>query len=182
MESTTSQAAQRKHKILSSAIFTVCASLSVIIATYLLGVGKVAGSLSASQHLVLTLPWLFIAMLPYCFECVYILKARLDEGAHNPVVDEPSTSLCIHCRVMQNHLEQFVWFAVCIATGATLLPTAHLHLIPILAVFFTLARFVYGFGYLRDGTVGRRFGVQMNFTVNIGLLLGVFVLLVFKLI
>ena len=68
---------------------------------------------------------------------------------------------------MQNNLEQFVWLAVCVLALATLLPATQLQLVPVACVYFLLARFVYWWGYLRPGTLGRAPGVQMTFTLAI---------------
>lgn len=78
----------------------------------------------------------------------------------------------VHCRVMQNTLEQFVWFATCLLVLATYLQPQQARLIPILCVFFAAARMVYWWGYLRNGTLGRAPGVQLTFTLNIALLVG----------
>jgi uncharacterized membrane protein YecN with MAPEG domain len=71
---------------------------------------------------------------------------------------------------MQNTLEQLLWFALCILSLATHLSPSQARLIPILCVFFALARFVYWWGYLRRGTLGRAPGVQLTFSLNIPLL------------
>ncbi len=71
---------------------------------------------------------------------------------------------------MQNTLEQLVWFALCLLPLATYLAPAQAHLIPIACTFFALARFSYWWGYLRSGTLGRSFGVQLTFSLNILLL------------
>lgn len=81
-----------------------------------------------------------------------------------------SERLKIQCRVMQNTLEQLVWFALCVVPLATYLAPAQAHLVPITCIFFALARIVYWWGYLRRGTLGRAPGVQLTFSLNILLL------------
>lgn len=76
----------------------------------------------------------------------------------------------VHGRVMQNTLEQLLWFALCILPLATYLSPPQARLIPILCVFFAFARLVYWWGYLRRGTLGRAPGVQLTFLLNIPLL------------
>ena len=124
----------------------------------------------ALARIVLTLRWLLVALLPYAAVCLHILTARFLEGSHNPLAGAESERLKIHCRVMQNTLEQFVWLAVCLLALVTLLTPAQARLIPIACTFFAFARFVYWWGYLRKGTLGRGVGVQLTFLLNIALL------------
>ena len=124
-------------------------------------------------RLVLALRWLVVALLPYAAVCLVILYVRYAEGAHNPLAGAESERLKVHCRVMQNTLEQLVWFALCLLPLATYLSPAEARMVPIACVFFALARFVYWWGYLRLGTLGRAPGVQMTFALNIALLVSV---------
>ncbi len=123
-----------------------------------------------SARLLLAVRWLLVAMIPYAAVCIVILSARFFEGAHNPLLGGESERLKIHCRVMQNTLEQLVWFALCVVPLATYLAPAQAHLVPIMCTFFALARIVYWWGYLRNGTLGRAPGVQITFSLNIYLL------------
>ena len=129
-------------------------------------------------RLAMAARWLVVALLPYAAVCVHIVAARFFEGAHDPLAGTESERLKIHCRVMQNTLEQLVWFTVCILALATLLGPTEARVVPVLCVVFAVARFVYWWGYLRHGTLGRAPGVQMSFTINIALLAAVVVLLV----
>ncbi len=122
-------------------------------------------------RLALVTRWLVVAMLPYVAVCLAILTIRFFEGAHDPTRGLESDRLKIHCRVMQNTLEQLVWFAVCVLALAPMLGPAEVHLIPIACVVFLFARLVYWWGYLRLGTLGRAPGVQITFTLNILLLI-----------
>ncbi|HEU0200859.1 MAG TPA: MAPEG family protein [Burkholderiaceae bacterium] len=152
--------------------------------TYLLLWGAYAlapplhGLEEASARLVLAVRWLLVAMIPYAAVCIVILAARFFEGAHNPLVGGESERLRIHGRVMQNTLEQLVWFALCVVPLATYVTPAQARLVPIVCTFFALARFVYWWGYLRSGTLGRAPGVQLTFSLNIALLVLVLVLFV----
>jgi uncharacterized membrane protein YecN with MAPEG domain len=127
-------------------------------------------------RLAMAARWLVVALIPYATVCVHILTARFFEGAHDPLAGNESERLKIHCRVMQNTLEQLLWFAICILALATLLEPAQARVVPVLCVAFAVARFVYWWGYLRQGTLGRAPGVQMTFTLNIALLAAVLVL------
>ena len=133
------------------------------------------GMEETGARLVLAVRWLPIAMLPYAAVCLDILAVRFLEGAHNPLLSSESERLRIRCRVMQNTLEQLVWFAICVLALANYLAPAQTHLIPIVCTFFCIARFVYWRGYLRHGTLGRAPGVQLTFTLNISLLVAVLV-------
>ncbi|HEU0198903.1 MAG TPA: MAPEG family protein [Burkholderiaceae bacterium] len=152
--------------------------------TYLLLWGAYAlvpplhGLEETNARLVLAVRWLPVAMIPYAAVCIVILAARFFEGAHNPLVGGESERLRIHVRVMQNTLEQLVWFALCVVPLATYVTPAQARLVPIVCTFFALARFVYWWGYLRSGTLGRAPGVQLTFSLNIALLVLVLVLFV----
>ncbi len=122
------------------------------------------------------LQWVVVAMIPYAAVCLHILNTRLNEGAHDPTQDTPSDSLAIHCRVLQNNLEQFVWFGTCLVALASLVTPSELHLFPILSVAFCVARLTYWWGYLQEGTIGRRYGVQITFSITISMLIGVLAL------
>jgi uncharacterized membrane protein YecN with MAPEG domain len=121
-------------------------------------------------RLVMAVRWLLVALIPYASVCLHILTARFLEGSHDPLAGAESERLRIHCRAMQNTLEQLVWFAICILALATLLDPAQARAVPVLCIAFAIARFVYWWGYLRQGTLGRALGVQMTFTINIALL------------
>jgi uncharacterized membrane protein YecN with MAPEG domain len=123
-----------------------------------------------SARLAMAARWLVVALLPYAAMCAHIAGARFLEGSHNPLAGGETERLKIHCRVMQNTLEQLVWLAVCVLSLSTLLGPAGARLIPIVCCFFVVARVVYWWGYLRRDTLGRAPGVQLTFTLNIGLL------------
>lgn len=160
----------RQRLIRNSLWFTVPGTYAVLAAAYAI-VPPLAGLAAASERLVFAAQWLLVAFVPYAAVCLAILYQRYAEGAHNPLLGEESERLRIHCRVMQNTLEQLLWFAICILPLATYLSPIQARAIPILCVFFALARFIYWWGYLRMGTLGRAPGVQLTFLLNIPLLL-----------
>lgn len=167
----------RQRTIAKSLWFTLPGTYAVIALAYaalppLPGVGE------ATARLVLALRWLPVALLPYAAVCLVILMQRFFEGAHNPLRGEESEGLAIHCRVMHNTLEQLVWFVLCLLALATWLDAGQARLIPIVCVAFAVARLVYWWGYLRQGTLGRAPGVQMTFAINVGMLGAVVVRLV----
>ncbi|MBI2769863.1 MAG: MAPEG family protein [Burkholderiales bacterium] len=149
--------------------FTVPSTYGVLAAAYAL-LPSLPGLAEPAERLVLAVRWLLVAFIPYAAVCLTILYQRYAEGSHNPLLGAESERLAVQCRVMQNTLEQLVWFALCILALATLVSATEARLIPILCVFFALARFVYWWGYLRDGTLGRFPGVQLTFLLNVPLL------------
>ncbi len=167
----------RQRFIARSIWLTVPGTLVVVAAAWYL-LPAVVGLEAPAARLAYTLRWLFVAMLPYAAVCLTILARRFQEGAHNPLLGEESETLRIHCRVMANTLEQFVWLAVCLLALATLLPAAQMHLVAVASGVFVIARLVYWWGYLRAGTLGRAPGVQITFALNILLLVLVAILLV----
>jgi uncharacterized membrane protein YecN with MAPEG domain len=162
--------AARKRFIFRSVWFTIPGTLGAIGAAYAL-LPPMHGLDDPSARLALAVRWLTVAMLPYAAGCMTIATARFFEGSHNPIAGGESERLKIHCRVMQNTLEQLVWLAVCVLALSTLLGPAEARLIPIACCFFVVARLVYWWGYLRQGTLGRAPGVQLTFALNVHLLL-----------
>ena len=159
----------RQRLIRGSLWFTLPGTYAVLGAAYSF-VPPLTSLTAPNERLTLAVRWLLVAFIPYAAVCLTILYQRYAEGAHNPLLGMESERLNIHCRVMTNTLEQLIWFALCILPLATLLSASQTRLIPILCVFFAFARFVYWWGYLRSGTLGRAPGVQFTFLLNIPLL------------
>ena len=132
---------------------------------------------TGGARVLLALRWLPVAILPYVATCLYVMGARFYGGAHDPLEGSESERLRIHCRAMQNTLEQLVWFGVCLLAVAAQLDPPRMKLVPLACVLFAVARFVYWRGYLRRGTLGRALGVQMTMAINMPLLLTALVLL-----
>jgi uncharacterized membrane protein YecN with MAPEG domain len=162
----------RQRVIGGSMVWTIPLTLLTLVGSYFV----VKAPANVDHAIAFAVPWIFVAAIPYFAVCLTILGVRFLEGAHNPLLGQESERLRLHCRVMQNHLEQLVWIAICLLALATLLSAAELKLIPICASLFVVARLVYWWGYTRKGTLGRAPGVQMTFTINI-LLLGLTLLL-----
>jgi uncharacterized membrane protein YecN with MAPEG domain len=159
----------RQGFIARSLWVTVPGTFLVIVAAYAL-LPPLAGMEQASARVLLALRWLLVALLPYAAVCMVIATERFLEGSHNLLLGAESERLKILCRVMQNTLEHFVWFAFCLLPLAIYLSAEQARLIPILCTFFAFARGVYWWGYLRSGTLGRAPGVQLTFTLNIAML------------
>jgi uncharacterized membrane protein YecN with MAPEG domain len=168
--------AARKYLIIRSIWYTVPGALAAIGIAYTL-IPPLDGFDEPFARFALATRWLVVAMVPYVAVCLVIAGIRLFEGSHDPTRGTESRHLQIHCRVMQNTLEQLVWFAVCLFAVAPMLAPAQVHLVPIVCVFFLIARLTFWRGYLRAGTLGRSPGVQLTFTVNIFLLVVALVLL-----
>lgn len=160
---------ERQRFITRSIGYTVPGTVAAVVAAYLF-VPALAGMEQATDRLLLGVRWLAVALLPYVAVCLHITGARLIEGSHDPLAGQESASLKAHCRVMQNTLEQLVWFAFSLLALSTFLSPAEARLIPVLCVAFALARFIYWWGYLRAGTLGRAPGVQITLALNVPLL------------
>jgi uncharacterized membrane protein YecN with MAPEG domain len=119
-----------------------------------------------------------VALMPYFLVCMKIAATRFFEGAHDPLSHGASPTLAIDCRVMQNHLEQLVAFAIAALALATLLPSDHLQLLPLATAGFVVGRLIYGWGYHRQDTLGRAPGVQITFAITVPMVLGAFVLVI----
>jgi uncharacterized MAPEG superfamily protein len=165
----------RRRFIFRSAPFVVPITLLLLGVAYAL-LPPLRGLDEPVARLASATRWLAVAMLPYVAVCATIATARFFEGSHDPTKGNESARLQIHCRVMQNTLEQFVWFGVCLLALAPLLSSSEARLIPIASVAFVCARLLYWWGYLQSGTLGRAPAVQMTFTLNGALLLLVFLL------
>jgi uncharacterized membrane protein YecN with MAPEG domain len=158
-----------RQRILRGSLWFTVPGTYIVLATAYALVPPLAGLAEPSERLTLAARWLLVAFVPYAAVCLTILYQRYAEGAHNPLLGEESERLKVHCKVMQNTLEQLLWFALCILPLATYLSPSQARLIPILCVFFAFARFVYWWGYLHRGTLGRAPGVHLTFSLNIPL-------------
>jgi len=161
---------KRQRFLLSTTVITVPGTLALVGTPFALGWPPVPEA-AAADRIAYALPWCFVAFLPYAAVCLTILQMRLSQGAHNPLAQAEDEQLKIHCRVMQNNLEQLLWYLCCALPLSICLKPEQLHLLPITACVFVGARLAYWAGYFRNGTLGRRYGVQMTFTLNIGLLM-----------
>lgn len=161
--------ATRQRILARSLWFTLPGTCLVLLAGYA-SVPPLAGVEEPGARMLLAVRWLVVALLPYAAVCLVITTARFFEGAHNPLLGTESERLKIHCRVMQNTLEQLAWFAVCIVPLATYLSPDQARIVPVLCTFFAFARFVYWWGYLRRGTLGRAPGVQLTLALNVPVL------------
>lgn len=160
----------RKRHIRSSVWYTVPGTLAAVAAGYAL-LSPLRGLEEPSARVLLALRWLPVALLPYVAVCLTIGAKRLREGSHDPLAGAESTTLEIHRRVMQNTLEQFVWFAVAALALSALLGAAEARVVPVTCVVFALARCLYWHGYFRKGTLGRAPAVQITWTLNIAMIL-----------
>jgi uncharacterized membrane protein YecN with MAPEG domain len=166
----------RQRYILSTAWFTVPGTFVAIGVAFAL-LPPLPGPQEPLDRLLVAVRWMAVALVPYAAVCLWIAFARLIEGSHNPLAGNESQALRIHCRVMQNTLEQLAWFAPCTLVVASYLSPEQTRIIPVLCVSFAFARFVYWWGYLRAGTLGRAPGVQITLSLNVSLLVAALYLL-----
>lgn len=158
----------RQRQLRGPLLITLPGTYVLLAVAYAL-VPPLPGLVEPGERLILAAQWLLVAFVPYAAVCLTILYLRYAEGAHNPLLGSESERLRVHCRVMQNTLEQLLWFTFCILPLATWLSPIQARVIPVLCVFFMAARLVYWYGYLRKGTLGRAPGVQLTFALNIPL-------------
>jgi len=162
---------KRQRFLLSTTVVTIPGTLALVGIPFAIGWPPAPEVATAGDRIAYALPWCFAAFLPYAAVCLTILQMRLSQGAHNPLAQAEDEQLKIHCRVMQNNLEQLLWYLCCALPLSVCLEPDQLPLLPITAIVFVGARLAYWAGYFRNGTLGRRYGVQMTFTINIGLLI-----------
>jgi uncharacterized membrane protein YecN with MAPEG domain len=162
--------AEARRRLIRRSIWVMVPATLVVVAVAYRLIPPIAGLDEPSERLVFATRWLLVAALPYFAVCLTILRLRYVDGAHDPTRGEESRRLTLHCRVMQNTLEQLVWFAICLLAAAPLLAPEEARLVPVVAIVFLAARLVYWRGYFLAGTLGRAPGVQMTFTLNIALL------------
>src|SRR6185369_11769815 len=108
----------RQRYIARSIWLTVPGAFALLAMAYSI-VPPMPGLELPAARLALALRWLPVAMLPYAAVCLVIATARFFEGAHDPCAGAESVRLQVHCRVMQNTLEQLVWFTLCLLALAT---------------------------------------------------------------
>lgn len=162
--------AARQRRIRSTILLTIPGTFAVVAAAHLL-LPPLRGMEEPSARLMLAMRWLPIALLPYVAVCLTISLMRLHEGSHDPMKGAESVRLEIHRRVMQNTLEQFMWFATSALALAALLGPDHARIVPVTCVAFAVARLLYWRGYFLDGTLGRAPAVQMTLALNISMFL-----------
>jgi uncharacterized membrane protein YecN with MAPEG domain len=112
-----------------------------------------------------------IAMVPYFLVFLRMMSWRFYQGAHDPTTHVESPALKIEARVLQNHLEQLVGFALILFGLSTTIGREHLQLLPITTGVFVIARLIYWRGYHRKNTLGRAPGVQLTLFVTLPMLL-----------
>jgi uncharacterized membrane protein YecN with MAPEG domain len=167
----------RQRRILGSVWWTLPLVLLGIVALHLWVVPPPAID-GRGERIAFALQCNAIAVMPYFLVCLKITTTRFLQGTHDPIAHTPSPSLAIDCRVMQNHLEQLVAFSIAALALATMLPRAHLQVLPLATGFFVLGRLIFWWGYHRDGTLGRAPGVQITFAVTVPMVLGAFAMVV----
>jgi len=161
---------ERQARIFKSGIFVVPLGILFLLVLHFYLISAPVGLESLELKLIFIFKWLFIALIPYVLVCMTIMTNRFNEGAHNPMVGGESFSLKVHCRMMQNTLEQYVILASCLLPLGLMLPANHLQLIPIASIWFLIARMVYWKGYLnQENVTARAPGVQLTAIINFGL-------------
>jgi uncharacterized membrane protein YecN with MAPEG domain len=161
----------RQRFILRTGWFMVPAPLIALAVAHALMPPPPQGLDEPIGRLALATRWLVVASLPYIAVCLTIALTRFFEGAHDPTRASESERLKIHCRAMQNTLEQLVWFSISLLALAPMVSPTQARLAPIACVVFALARVLYWWGYSREGTLGRAPGVQATFSLNVQLTL-----------
>jgi hypothetical protein len=156
---------ERQSFIVNRGFITISFSIGMVLLFYIY-----VPSVRVTDRLAFACQWNLIALLPYIANCLVIMGERLLGGAHNPLLGQESDRLKIHCRTMQNTLEQFIIFAFGSLALVTLLPLESLRLIPILAVGFVCARLIFWNGYLNPSNcLARAPGVQITLAINLGI-------------
>ena len=114
------------------------------------------------DRLVFTLRWLIVSLLSVFAGIFWVGNVRFRTSAINPLDPSGNKYVEMCSRFLQNTVEQFLLHSFSLVVLATYLSEENMHLIPLLAVLFCIARLLFAVGYSIDPLM-RGFGFCMTF-------------------
>ncbi|MEE2787930.1 MAG: MAPEG family protein [Myxococcota bacterium] len=159
------------HVFMASFWYTVPGTLALTWAAYTWIWPNYAGPATLAGRMAFALQCIFFAFLPVAATSMTVVIKRVADGAHDPLRGYESRSLRIHSRVLQSHIQQFIWFAVCTLALSTRFEGSEMRLLPVVAGIFLAARFLYWFGFATGDPIKRSPGAQITLTINVAMLL-----------
>lgn len=166
-----SERARRGRRLIASSIWWTALPVFVGVPLLHLYVVSPPAVETMADRLALAARCSVIAVVPYFLVIMRIMRLRFWSGSHDPLTHAESPTLKIEARVLQNHLEQLVAFALMLFGLSTTLGREHLQLLPISTGVFVVARVIYWRGYHRQATLGRAPGVQLTLFLMLPMLL-----------
>ncbi len=134
--------------------------IAVPLIAFVLLQGTVTPSEDMGTRLALAFRWMAFPALAIVLGVLAAGTARFKSENRDGSTPAEGSPLNMHRRYLLNTLEQFLYFFIVQMGLATVLPATALHLIPIYAVFFLVARLVFWMGYFRNPAY-RSFGLTM---------------------
>lgn len=128
---------------------------------YVLFAGSIVATDDLASRLTLGFRWMVFPVLAIVlgFQVAGMTRFRSVNADGSPPADD--SPLAMHRRYLQNTLEQFAYFFITQMALVTVLPATALHLIPIFAIQFLLARLIFWRGYVTN-PAHRALGLTMN--------------------
>ena len=166
-----------------------CAAARALIFRAVITVTTIAGSLTAALYswfpwtlpamplvtdrLVFTLRWNSLTIGFLLVLVGHIGNTRFFSAQANPLSSVDKDKVEIHCRVLQNSLEQFLLSFVLQLSTVTWLEEAQMKIIPIVVVLFLVGRVLFWRGYLDPycGHARRAYGLPLTMFTNLGMLI-----------
>lgn len=121
---------------------------------------------TAWQRIVFTLRWQTLSMLTFMFGLQRVMNLRRTSAAINPITGNAERYIEVDNRYLQNTFEQFTVSVFGQLVLASYLDDRVQKLIPVLVVYFVVARAIFYVGYVLD-PLKRALGMSMTYAPNV---------------